>query len=234
VPVTPTTTSATTITLEKLLRRALRKLGVRNAAVGQLNEARELLQDLIREIDEEGRWLWTINFTPTSLTTIAGQRAYTVGVGASNIASGLLELIRVDLVQGQGLVNVWVIPAMEAVTTVLREALGGTPAAVCLERHPSKADQRLHIFPTPTAIWTLQYTYRRQIYDCLVQGESPDFPQDWADTLALNLASRLSPEYGIPLDERTLLAAEAEKLLNKRRASNTENVAQRTRKTKYF
>jgi succinyl-CoA synthetase beta subunit len=45
-------------------------------------------------------------------------------------------------------------------------------------------------------------------------GDNLDFPEYWMEAVIYGLAHRLSPEYGIPLQDRQTLAAEAKRFLD--------------------
>lgn len=45
-------------------------------------------------------------------------------------------------------------------------------------------------------------------------ADEPDFPPEWFDPLTFQLALRMAPEYGFPLQERQALKAQADEILN--------------------
>jgi hypothetical protein len=71
----------------------------------------------------------------------------------------------------------------------------------------------LSIWPLPTSsdvtAHTLTITYQRPFEGFTAAGETPDFPQEWQNALIYELAVVLAPEFGVPLDDRKLLRAEA-------------------------
>lgn len=59
------------------------------------------------------------------------------------------------------------------------------------------------------------FTFERPLQDFTALPQTADFPQEWLETLAWNLAYRLSPKYSFPMDERTQLGSVAEAMKQK-------------------
>jgi hypothetical protein len=231
----PTTTSTATIKRDELIKRALRRLGVDYPTVNQIQLAVPLLCDIVREIDTEGRWLWTISNTPSVLILVPAQRAYDqTGAAQSRIQPNIMTLEWIEIVQGTSRRPLQIITEYESISNALREQTVGQPYCVYLERAPQKVNQRMHFFPTPAAADTVNYTYRRQLYDFLLPTDNPDFPQDWNQALVKRLSFELSPEYGIPLQERETLHAEAKEAMRERLSANAETPTQRPQRTQFF
>ena len=55
----------------------------------------------------------------------------------------------------------------------------------------------------------IQITYQRPFQDFDATGDTPDFPQEGYDALVTALASRISGVYGLPVQDRALLRADA-------------------------
>lgn len=214
--------SNATITRNELIARAFRRIGIDSPSTNETALAASLLNDVVREIDAEGRWLWTVSNTPSELTLVASQQAYTVGTGASNIAAYIMALERMEIVQGTSLIPLRVLDKTESITTWEREATTGEPYLVYLERAPLNSSNRILFYPTPDSAYEIQYYYRRRLYDFDAAGDNPDFPQEWNQKLVRRLSYELSPEYGIPLAERQLLLAEAQEAMRMGKAANAD------------
>lgn len=65
-------------------------------------------------------------------------------------------------------------------------------------------------------------TYQRPFQDFDATGDTPDFPQEGYDALVMALAARLAPVYGLPVQDRALLKAEAKEALDLFRANEPE------------
>lgn len=59
------------------------------------------------------------------------------------------------------------------------------------------------------------FTFERPLDDFTTLTQTADFPQEWIETLAWNLAYRLAGKYSFPLDERTQLGVVAEAMKQK-------------------
>ncbi len=230
----PTTTSTATIARNDLVKRAFRRIGIDHPSINQINDAVSLLNDIVKEIDTEGRWLWAISSNPSPLLLVPSQRWYTAGVGASLIQPNIMVVEWAEVIQGTSLRPLQIITELEAISNIQREAVGGQPYYVYLERNAVKANQRMGFFPTPMDAYATQYTFRRQLYDFLNPTDNPDFPQDWAIALAKRLSFEMAAENGIPLQERAKLEQEANDAMRKRMAANSETPTPRPQRSQYF
>lgn len=59
------------------------------------------------------------------------------------------------------------------------------------------------------------FTFERPLEDFTSLPQTADFPQEWIETVAWNLAFRLAPKYSFPLDERTQIGVVAEQMKQK-------------------
>ena len=83
----------------------------------------------------------------------------------------------------------------------------GTPIQVYYE--PRRDDGVLHVFPTPSATdaanVSIHIVYQAPFDDFDQSTDTPDFPQEWYDAVTYGLATRLAPEYGLPIPDRKTL-----------------------------
>lgn len=226
-------TSTATITRDKLVKRSFRRIGIKNPSTNDMVNAVELLNDKVKEIDVNGKWLWAISNTPSTLTLVANQRSYATGITATTINSNILSLERVELVEGTTLTPLNIIGKTESIETSLRENTG-KPVAVFLEQATAMASNKMHFFQTPNSAYSVQYYFRRRLYDFTSASMNPDFPQDWAQRLVKILSYELAPEYGIPLQEREVLRLEMQSSLMQGQASNTDSGDLGVTPTAYF
>jgi hypothetical protein len=61
---------------------------------------------------------------------------------------------------------------------------------------------------------TITIIFQRPFEDFDASGDTPDFPQEWYDYLTLATALRIAPVYGMPVQDRALLKAEAKEALD--------------------
>lgn len=227
-------TSDFNVTREELVRRALRKLGATNPSTEDLTNAVQSLNVLVKEIDPQGKWLWTITNTESTLTISASTRTYTTGSGAGNIATDILALETFILLKGTTRVPCRILEKKEALSTYELEGTG-EPYLVYLEKKPLAANNVLWTYPLPSGSYTAKYTYRRRLYDFDAAGDNPDFPQEWINCLTYVVADDLADEYGLPLEERDRLSAKAAAKLRSMKIANAENPSTDvTTPTQYF
>lgn len=225
------TTSTENITRTALVRRSLRRIGNANPSNSEVSLAVESLNFLIKRIDVEGRWLWAISNTATDLATVIGQRSY--NVADDGIDSNILQLEAVDKVQGNNRTALDIIDKSKSLTTVNRD-LTGQAIEIYLETAPLQANQKIHVFPTPSLSEDLEYYFRRRLYDFTAAADNPDMPGEWIDALTKRLAAEMSPEYGLPIQERNDLRLEANEAMRLVGSENAEEAPVQTLKTLYF
>jgi hypothetical protein len=89
--------------------------------------------------------------------------------------------------------------------------------------NPQRDKGYLYTWPvSDTANSRLIFTAYLPLEDFDAAGDTPDFPQEWYDPLAFNLAVELAPMYGVVGDEKLELAAQAKAYLNDVQAWNVE------------
>lgn len=67
-----------------------------------------------------------------------------------------------------------------------------------------------YIWPLITAATdAVKFTWMRQLQDFNTASNTPDFPQEWIDTLVFNLALCMSPEFGVPTEQYNKIKEQA-------------------------
>jgi len=207
----------------ELIDAALAMLGVDSPSSDERAKAVKKLNTIVKRIDVEGRWIWGISNTESTLTLVAAQQAYITGVGASHISANILDLEWVAILQSSThRIPLEIISKEQSIRSVLKDDTG-QPVAVHLEKAPLRSNQRALFYPTPNAADTVVYAFRRPLYDFDLATDNPDFPSAWQECLEYQLAYALSHEYGIPLNERILLKGEAKESLKLMLADNQPN-----------
>jgi len=86
----------------------------------------------------------------------------------------------------------------------------GTPTQ--LYHDPQLAVNTVRIFPAPDDVTvSMEITYETPIEDFDNASDTPDFPQEWYEPLATNLALRLTTKFGTPAETTQKIALLAEK-----------------------
>jgi hypothetical protein len=92
---------------------------------------------------------------------------------------------------------------------------------------PTLTTGSLHVWPVvPGANWDkLILTAQYYPDDFDAASDNPEFPIEWGQALVYGLADKLASEYGVPLNERKMLKAEAEFELQEALAYDSENAS---------
>lgn len=92
--------------------------------------------------------------------------------------------------------------------------------------HPEHPDGYIHLWPEPeTAADRIRMTCLLPLEDFDATSDNPDFPQEWLDCLTWNLAKKLCPSYGVPIQKVAMIAAEADDLYDQMQAWDTEEAS---------
>ena len=209
------TTSDFTLTRNELIELSMSKIGVTELSVEDVNLGVKVLNSLVRNLDAKGSWLWAIDSTESTLTTVPGQAEYVAGNGANYIATDILEVTTVTHARSvTDRVLLRILTKHEADRTYLKQDNNSSePIACYLERANIRKANVLTIYPTPDAAFTIKYNYRRALYDFVQADNNPDLPTEWFLPLQKMLASELASHYGKPLQERQLLKMEADEAM---------------------
>ena len=206
------------ITRSELVTLSFDRIGVTNPSNEDNARAVKLLNLKLRELDELGEWAWAVSNTPTTLTLVSSQRAYATGATATTIATNILQLERVEIVQGTTLRPLRIISKPESISTWARENTA-EPTDVFLEVAPLMTSQKMHFLPTPNAAYSVQYYFRRRLYDFDLASDNPDMPPGWGLKLVKILADELAPFY-VPQAEWAGHRVDANDAIQKGRAAN--------------
>lgn len=228
------TTADFQVTRNDLIEMALGMIGVTEPSNAETALSVKVLNSLVRHVDAKASWLWAIDSTESTVTLVGGQDEYTTGTGANNIATNILALEECSVLQGNDRLPLTMFGSKEAITTPLRSDTNAQPVAVFLQKAALRENNVMTFYPTPNAAYTITYHYRRPLFDFDKATDNPDFPQDWFLPLQKMLASELASYFGIPLQERQLLMAEAEKAYRESAAFNASKPSYTTLETEYF
>lgn len=224
------TTSNSTVfdvTRDQIIGGALRILGVLSTGqtpdAGQITEASEALNLMVKALEAEGMPLWGIVNYAVPLT--AGTSLYQIGIGKTVNTPKPLKVIQA---WNRDLVSNVDIP-MRILTRQEYSMLGNKTSSgnpIQLYYQPKLSYGELNVFPVPSATEAannqIYITYQRPFEDYLIAGDTSDFPQEWLETLKYGLATRLASEYGIDAESRRLLLQEYMTIKNTALSFGTE------------
>ena len=197
-------TTAYSTNRDELIKRALRLIGAisqgETPTALQISEAATALNSLIKAWAADGMPLWAI--TEKTLPLVSGQSVYSI----SNPKP--LKVLQAWNHNTTSNVDV----PMRIITQAEYNILGnktssGNPIQVYYD--PRRSNGEIHLFPVPSTTEqsanTIHYVCQITFEDFNSATDEPDFPQEWYDAITYGLATRLAPEYGVPIADRKTL-----------------------------
>lgn len=191
-------------TRDDIIKRALRLIGAlaqgESPTTDQVTEAAVALNGLVKAWEADGMPLWAIK--ERTITLVTNTNTYTLDTPKP------LKVLQAWYRNATSNVDV----PMRVITRDEYNRLGnkssaGTPIQVYYE--PRRDDGVLHVFPTPSATdaanINIHIVYQAPFDDFDLATDTPDFPQEWYDAVTYGLATRLAPEYGLPIPDRKTL-----------------------------
>lgn len=197
-----------------IIKAALRKTGAfasgEEPSAQQITDGAEALNALVKAWHADGMPVWamrTYTFQP-----VQGVNSYTIGTTGQDFNTE--APLKVTAAYRHNIPSNNDVP-MNIITQDMYNNLAaknnlGVP--VELYYQPLGQTGIIKLYPTPDASvsqFTLFITYQRPFEDFNTATDVPDFPSYWDQAIIYNLAHRLAPEYGLPIEERNVLAQEA-------------------------
>lgn len=164
--------------------------------------------DNIGIVLDDGTFHWTtVNGAPAGAVvtlTVAMPSAAAIDNKVHSYTSDLVRPLRIMTVRRTDEISDQDIP----IITFSREEYFGTPNKTTqslvteLYYDPQLTDGIVYAWPSPVDInSTVRFTFAKPLQDFDAAANNPDFPQEWLETIAYNLAVRLAPEHGMPIRE---------------------------------
>jgi len=208
------TSGTTTWELQRdaVINGALRKIAVLSGgstpAAYEVSNAAEALNAMIKGFHADGMPIWAIK--EYTFTTVANTPAYNIGINQTLNTPMPLKVLQAYRIEAPGSVNIPLNIYNHYDYNLLPvNATSGEP--VNMYYQPFNGYGTLKLWPTPIdANTTITLVYQRPFEDMNASTDSFDFPAYWTEALIYGLAWRLSPEYGIPVNDRALIQKEAE------------------------
>jgi hypothetical protein len=214
------------MTSSQIENAALRKLAVlgdgQSPSATQTTNARQALNAMLKAFMAKGMPLWVISeydITPTAT------RTYTIGVSQTVNIPAPLKIVQCLLVNN----DTDTATPMEVKTHYdynLLSALENTGVPTSFWYEPLNQTGVLHVWPTPDtdtiADCEFRIVYQKPFQDMVNDSDTLDFPQWWQEAIIYGLASRLAPEFGVPLPDRQLIKKEAHDALEDALSFGTE------------
>mgnify|MGYP000980940015 CR=1 FL=1 len=206
-----------TVTRDQIISGALRMIGAtaqgETPSATQISEAAEALNMLVKAWQADGMPLWGL--TEYDMTLVAGQRTYNIGLGQIVNIARPLKIFQMWNTNTSGLIDTPMrILTKQEYNTLGNKESSGIPIQGYYD--PQRDYGVLSLFPVPdtnaAANYHVTFIYQRPFEDFDSATDNPDFPQEWFEALKYGLASRLAPEYGLPLEQRQMLNKEMQEI----------------------
>lgn len=205
------------LTRNQFIEAALRTLGV--LALDQTPEATQYtnalvkLNGLVGELRVKG--LQIFQRTTYTMTLTNGTSSYNIGTGLTLNTPYPLHLLQAIRLDANSSTRVDMDIIANSNFNRLPSNSSGVP--IQINYQPKINMGVVQLWPTPDSYSatnvTIQLTYLRPLEYFSSSTDTADFPEEWVSAIIYNLAVRLAPEYGIPLQDRSLLIKEAETYL---------------------
>ncbi len=208
------------LTRDNIISAALRKIGVLGKGESpdstDLSNAQMALNGIISRYNTLGMPLW--KRTEKTITITAANTSYPL--------TGTLKLTELYLRSTSGTTQYRLERKSLYDLRDMPHSTTGVP--VCWAFTPNRTEGgTLVIWPEPTSSEATNYTLRAVVQDELdtftAATETPDFPAYWTDALVYELASNLAPEYGVPLNDRSMLQKQALQFLGQAQSYGDED-----------
>lgn len=217
-----------TMSRDAIVSAALRKLGViadgAVATATQITNGAEALNNIVFSLYAQGMPLWAMKEQTWPL--VAGTNTYTWSLTGTWDTEAPLKVV-------QG----WITDTTNSNTDIPLNKYTSTNYNLLSEKtdpgrpihfwyEPGINTGTMRLWPTPDADsvtnCTVTFRYQSNFEQFNSSTDTPDFPQVWYEALIYSLAHRLSPEYGVGLQERSMLQSEANTLIDNALSFGTE------------
>lgn len=220
-------TSNTTIfelSRDSIISAALRKIGAlaagQTASTEDLSNGQQALNALVSEFQTFGMPLW--KRTQYNLTLTASTASYTIGIGQTVNTAFPLRVLSAVIRESGGSAQE-VLQLDREAFNLLNTTSTGKPVQFTYQSLVNSGV--LKLWPIPDSAYVLEITYTKPVDGYTSASETPDFPQEWQNALIYGLAVLLAPEYGVPINDRSILFKEAERHLDIAKDFNFENAS---------
>jgi len=205
------------LTQYQFIDAALRTLGVlaldQTPTSTEYTNALVKLNGLVGELRVKG--LQIFQRTTYTMTLVDGTSSYIIGTGQTLNTPYPLHLLQAIRLDANASTRIDMDIIANSNFNRLPSNSSGVPIQVTYQ--PKINLGVVQLWPTPDSYSatnvTVQLTYLRPLEYFSSSTDTADFPEEWVSAIIYNLAVRLAPEYGIPLQDRSLLIKEAETYL---------------------
>lgn len=217
-----------TMARDAIISAALRKLGViadgAVATTTQISNGAEALNNVVFSLYAQGMPIWQMKEATWPL--VAGTNTYIWSLTGTWNTEAPLKVVQGWITDttdfGSDIpLNMYTANNYNLLSNKLDP---GKPIHFWYE--PGINTGQMKVWPTPDATTatncTVTFRYQANFEQFNSATDTPDFPQVWYEPIIYTLAHRLSPEYGVGLQERSMLLQEANSLISNALSFGTE------------
>jgi len=208
------------ITRDQLIEGALRICGViapgETPTATMYTGASEALNMIAKAWQSDGMPLWAMSEYTLTLTDATS--SYIISPKLLKVTQALNRNIDTNIDIPMRIVT------RDEYNRLGNKTTSGNPILVWC--NPNLDDTTVKVFPTPTSVEaadnTVILTYQKEFSDFDASSDTPEFPREYYDALKFALASRLSYEYGVDIQDRKQLFEQSMILKNEALSFGTE------------
>lgn len=208
-------------TRDQLITDILEKAGAlglnETPTANQITRAASSLTSLLKSYHSKGMPLWKLVENKYPMSAFVNGQAV-LGVGQTMVTSlrpiKILSATRYDLLNKTDInLNIY---TRDEYLSIPSPTIEATPTHYYTQ--PLKDTIRVCVWPWPDTYWQTNGEIKLNIHletTAVTSGtDLPDFPDEWERAIILGTANDIAPNYGLPIQERQMLKAEAKEALD--------------------
>lgn len=217
-----------TLTQSEVIYEALQLIGVydpeETISSADFDTASRSLNMMLKTWSADGVKLW--KRATATLTLVADQKSYTIGTGGDLVINKPLHIIEAYRTESDIDTPLDAISWQEYIE-LSSKATSSIPTQ--FHYQPGNTTGTLYIWPvadaTAAANITINLTYYSYLEDMDAISNNFDFPTEWLETIAYNLAVRIAPKFQRPLSAIPEVAQMAQVLYQQLRSWDEEDTS---------
>jgi hypothetical protein len=188
------------MTVRDLIRRSMRLIGALSAGENPTSEEQSdaftALNAMLGSWSISGLLVYTV--TEETLSFVANQQSYTIGSGGNFNTTRPVKIMKANVLDGDTEYPIDVVNYQQWSSIPVKSNTSNIPNKVYLEVAVPLAT--LSFYPIPSTANSLILYSLKPLSSFTSVNDSFLFPEGYEDAVVYNLAKRIAPEYGKPLD----------------------------------
>lgn len=206
-----------TATRDEIIKSALRKAAAlgdyEEPTTGQITEAAFLLNSIIKSYHQIGMPVWAHKVVEIPCIHFDSAGKVVLGIGATINTPKPLKISQCLLEIDNNFRELYITDRQTYFNYAHNDSLGA-PTAVYYQ--PERNTGSLYIYQRPDVYHqtngTLHLHHQTTLQDVDLSTNEIDFPVEWVLLMIYELACHIAPDYGVPIQERSLLINERDRL----------------------